>query len=160
MKKFRVVIDVLMFLVLIEVMSTPYLMPLFADDTRPGRSAAQMALRDAHIFFGIVLTVLLIVHIIQNWKWMMSICKNFGKLKWIIKFKFLMAILTLVFMTASIVSGVVWWLHGVTNFIRAFHALTSWFAVLVTGIHAGLHFGRFFTLCEQCLAKIEKTVKA
>ncbi|MCL2422105.1 MAG: hypothetical protein FWD03_09635 [Defluviitaleaceae bacterium] len=150
-----VVVDVAMFLVLALVVITPYLLTsrfgtLERSDLFLGWNAGTW-----HQNLGWLLTGMMVLHVILNFKWVMATAKNFKKISKASKSQFVIMLLLFVTMTASIVSGAMWGAAGrdATDCIRMVHTLTSWAAVWVVGIHIGVHFARFLSFFEAHAAK-------
>jgi len=156
-KRFSLVKDILMFLMLILLMLTPFGSQRFGDWF--------VHLTSFHMLFGIILTVLFVIHICLNFKWLTGTIKNWGKAPQAAKAKFWMMILVLIFMSASIITGIIWGLGigvtptnigGTNSFwifdlgsIRTAHATTSWAAFYLTGIHVGLHLTKFLSFLPK-----------
>ncbi|MCL2620660.1 MAG: hypothetical protein FWD97_06980 [Defluviitaleaceae bacterium] len=169
-KRVSLIVDILMFIVLIGLMLTPYLMRL--EDV--GRAwylfGWNWHLASWHILFGAILTVLFLIHIIINFKWLTGVAKNWAKGNQATKAKFWMMIIVCVFMSTSIITGILWGLGtGVAGFgtssmiaaggpfpgavpssaIGTWHTITSWAAFFFTGIHVGLHFTKFLSFTQK-----------
>ena len=52
----------------------------------------------------------------------------------------------LISMTISIITGIMWAVGPVTNSVRVLHSYSSWIAFVVTGIHIGVHLGKYISL--------------
>ena len=157
LKVVRVAVDILMFLVLILVVVTPYLLESrFGTLTRQqhflfdGGNAGQW-----HQWLGWVLTVLMVLHLILNYKWFFATTKNFFKVTKACRAQYIVMMLLIGFMAASIVSGAIWGSQGrdASQTVRMVHTLTSWGAVWVVGTHIGVHLVRFISFFEPKKAK-------
>ena len=157
-KRFSLVKDILMFVCLIMLMLTPF-------GNKPA-FGFMWHLTSWHMLFGCILTVLFVTHIILNIKWLTGTCKAWGKANTATRVKFFMMILVLLTMGASLTTGIMWGLGlGVGGFnnstiignaidlgdfpIRFWHALTSWAAFYLTGIHVGLHLTKFLSFVAK-----------
>ena len=152
-KAVRIAVDILMFIVLILVVVTPYLL-----ESRFGNLTRQQTfLFDSgnagqwHQWLGWTLTVLMVLHLILNYKWILATTKNFGKVTKACKTHYIVMLLLIGFMTASIVSGAIWGSQGrlASDTVRMVHTLTSWAAIWVVGTHMGVHLIRFFSFFEK-----------
>lgn len=173
-KRFSLIKDILMFICLIGLMLTPYL----ARHIDIGRAWYFLGLNwhfvTWHVLFGCILTVLFIIHIAINFKWLAGTSKAWAKANAGTKAKFWMMILVCVFMSASIVTGILWALGtgvsvgptsiiaggtvafesvGPSSTIAFWHTFTSWMAFFLTGIHIGLHFTKFLSFAQKPKAK-------
>ena len=157
-KRVSLFVDILMFICLIMLMLTPF-----------GTQQAfgfNWYLTSFHMLFGVILTVLYLIHIVINLKWLSGTTKAWGKANTATKAKFWMMILVLIFMCASITTGIIWGLgigaspvmgavlsvDDISAFlgtIRFWHALTSWAAFTFTGIHIGLHLTKFISFTQK-----------
>ena len=153
----RIAVDVLMFLVLIMVIITPYLLESrFGTLTR-----SQYFLFDGwnagtwHQRLGWLLTGLMVLHLLLNYKWIIATTKNLGKVTKACRVNYFVMLLLIGFMTASIVSGAIWGSQGrnASDTVRMVHTLTSWAAVWVVGTHIGLHLTRFISFFGSKKAK-------
>ena len=171
-KRLSMVKDILMFICLIMLMLTPYIL-------REQRGAESLwnaewlgwvwHLSSWHMLFGVILTVLFVIHIGLNFKWLTGTTKNWAKANAATKAKFWMMILVCITMTASIVTGIIWGLgigadpllDGSGSFgffnsmasVRVWHTITSWAAFYFTGIHIGLHLQKFLSFFAKPKAK-------
>ena len=162
LKVVRIVVDILMFIVLILVVITPYLLESrFGTLTRAqeflGRNAGTW-----HQHLGWVLTGLMVLHLILNYKWVWATTKNFFKVTRACKVQYVVMILLIGFMAASIISGAIWGARGrdASQTIRMVHTLTSWAAIWVVGTHMGVHLVRFISFFESKKPKVKKEAVA
>lgn len=88
MKKIKMIVDILMFVITILLM----------DINKTGRFN--------HEVLGISLTLLLILHIVLNFKWIKQITKNFKKVKKQTKLLYIVDVLTFVIYFTTIVLGI------------------------------------------------------
>ena len=168
LKVTRIVVDILMFLALILVLVTPYLMRanLFSEATLARRGIEGNSLRPWeflgwnlstwHQNIGWLLAALMVLHLVLNFKWILATLKNFKRLSQSCKINLVVMLLLIITMTISIVSGAIWGARpgpidrgGATQVVRVVHILSSWAAVWVTGIHMGLHLTRFFAFFKS-----------
>jgi len=150
LKVVRIVVDILMFIVLLLVVITPYLLESrFGNLTRQQMFLSRNA-GTWHQHLGWVLTGLMVLHLILNYKWVLATTANFFKVNKACKVQYVVMILLIGFMTASIVSGAIWGAQGrdASDTVRMVHTLTSWAAVWVVGTHMGVHLVRFISFFE------------
>ena len=169
-KRFSLIKDIIMFICLIGLMITPYIMRgtgnywIFGEGVPGDRQFNLIAL---HMVFGIVLTILFVIHIAINFKWLTGTTKAWKKANPATKAKFWMMILVCVFMGASIITGILWGLGsprveylGLSpagpfigqvpgSAIGTWHTITSWAAFYFTGIHIGLHLQKFLSFMAK-----------
>jgi len=155
LKVVRIATDVIMFLVLILVIVTPYLL-----ESRFGTLSRQqmflgMNAGTWHQRLGWVLTGLMVLHLLLNYKWVLATTKNFFKVTKAGWAHYIVMLLLIAFMAASIISGAIWGSQGryATNTVRMVHTLTSWAAVWVVGTHIGVHLMRFVAFFEPMTPK-------
>lgn len=174
LKRFSMFKDIIMFICLIGLMITPYIMRgngnmLVFGDGSPGD--LQLHLITFHFIFGVVLTLLFVIHIGINFKWLTGTAKAWGKANAATKAKFWMMIIVCLFMGTSIVTGILWGLGhpritdlGLTQVegllgatpstaLGTWHTITSWAAFYFTGIHIGLHLQKFLSFFAKPKAK-------
>jgi len=169
-KRVSLIVDIVMFIALIGLMLTPYLMRLDGIGRAWYLAGWNWHLASLHMFFGAILAVLFLFHIIINLKWLSGVAKNWAKGNQATKAKFWMMILVCIFMCTSIITGILWGLGtGVAGFgtssmitaggpfvgstpssaIGTWHTITSWVAFFLTGIHVGLHFTKFLSFTQK-----------
>ena len=158
-KQFSLMKDIIMFICLIMLMATPF-------GTTGVVFGWHWHLSTWHMFFGIILTIFFLIHIGLNFKWLTGVCKNWKKGNTATKVKFWMMILVCLFMGASITTGIIWALGlgaypimdpvlapadfgAFMSTIRIWHAVTSWAAFLLTGVHIGLHLTKFLSFLAK-----------
>ncbi|MCL2169604.1 MAG: hypothetical protein FWB74_06235 [Defluviitaleaceae bacterium] len=170
LKRFCLIKDIIMFVCLIMLMVTPYLMRLDGVGRNWYILGWNWHLASLHMFFGVILTIFFVIHIAVNFKWLTGTTKNWAKANAATKAKFWMMILVCIFMTASIVTGILWGMGtGVAGFgtdsmiaaggpfvgsspssaIGTWHTITSWAAFYFTGIHIGLHLTKFLSFAQK-----------
>ncbi|MDR2167860.1 MAG: hypothetical protein LBE35_08455 [Clostridiales bacterium] len=165
-KRFSLIKDILMFICLIMLMLTPYLMRWEPIGRAWYLLGWNWHLASWHQLFGIILAVLFVIHIALNFKWLTGVMKSWAKSNTATKAKFWMMILVCVFMSASIITGIVWGLStgarpafesvitlsggfGSGSPIAFWHTITSWAAFYFTGIHIGLHLPKFLSFAAK-----------
>ena len=140
-------VDVMLFVALLVVMITPFLIPPFLNPELPGRGMTTFTqfMRETHVFMGYAIAVLICAHIVLTWDWLVRTTKHFSKVRGLVKFQYVVMIILLVSMAVSIPSGIIWDVRGVapTPPLRAVHAISSWTALMAAGLHAGMHMTKF-----------------
>ena len=167
-KRVSLLVDILMFIMLIGLMLTPYLMRLDGIGRNWYLAGWNWHLASWHMLFGVILTVLFLIHIIINFKWLTGVMKNWAKGNQATKAKFWMMIIVCLFMSVSIITGILWGMGtgvpgtGIDSMgpfggtgptpasaIGTWHTITSWAAFFFTGIHVGLHFTKFLSFTQK-----------
>ena len=152
LKVVRITVDILMFIILILVVVTPYLLESrFGTLTRgqtflfDGGNAGQW-----HQWLGWAFAGLMVVHLLLNYKWVISTIKNFGKVTKNCKTQLIILLLLIGFMIACVISGGMWGAQGrdASDTVRMVHTLTAWASVLLIGTHIGEHLARFVAFFE------------
>lgn len=102
-----------------------------------------------HEWASFVFIPAVILHILLDWKWIVSITKRiFKKLNGEIRFNYILDMLLFFFMTSMIVSGILiseetlpsLGIHiQIDPFWTAFHALSANLLMAIVGIHLALH---------------------
>lgn len=168
----RVTVDILMFVVLILVVISPY----FIRTLTRAWTFLGWNLSTWHQVLGYVFTGLMVLHIVLNFKWLAAVTKNFLKVNTMARVSCIVTFLLFAAMCVSIISGIMWgrqpgppppvpfnpyiappaagW--GASQSLRVVHIISSWAAVLFTGIHVGIHFSRFITLLLPSQKKSSK----
>ena len=149
LKVARIVVDILMFIVLIVVLITPYLIrygPLERSSEFLGMNASAWHQRLGWIFVG-----LMVLHLALNIKWVLATTVNIFKVTKACKAQYIIMVLLIGFMVASVISGAMWGAAGrdASDCVRLVHVLTSWAAVWLVGTHMGIHFIRFLSFFES-----------
>jgi len=135
--------DILMFVCLLVLLQTPIRINIIRGG---GGGMDEWGLfYNLHIFAGATLTVLLVCHIIFNFREIMSV-RNYFKFPTIVKVQYWIMFLVLISMSVSIASGIMWAVGPATNFVRVLHSYSSWIAFIVTGMHIGVHLGKYISL--------------
>lgn len=146
-KRLCIWVDVLLFISLAVVMLTPFLIPPFLNPELPGRGMTEFTqfMRETHVFVGYAIAVLILLHIILTWEWIVRTTKNISKVRSLVKFQYLTIVVLLIAIIISIISGIIWDVRGVapTPPLRAVHAISSWTALVAAGLHAGMHMTKF-----------------
>lgn len=104
----RVVVDILMFVLLILVVISPY----FIRTLGRGWYFLGMNLSTWHQVLGYVFTGFLLLHIILNFKWLVAVAKNFLKVKRMTKAAFIVMLFLFSSMCVSIISGAYWGINS------------------------------------------------
>ena len=160
LKVVRVTVDILMFIILILVLITPYIMESrFGTLTRQqtflfdGANASWWHQRLGWVFAG-----LMVVHMLLNYKWIIATTKNFFKVTKNCKTQYIIMVLLIGFMVACVISGGMWGAQGrdASDTVRMVHTLTAWASVLLIGTHIGEHLARFFAFFESKKGKGKK----
>lgn len=156
-KKLSILVDVLLFISLLGVMISPFLIPPFLNPDLPGRGMTNFTqfMRYMHVWLGYSIGVLMLVHICLTWNWIKLSSKNFKKVKKIVKFQYILIWILFIAMGISIWSGVIWDVRGVapTPMLRAVHAISSWLALLCSGLHVGMHMPKFTSFFNKKTGK-------
>ena len=135
--------DIFMFICLILLLQTPIRINILRG---AGGGVDEWGLfYNLHIITGIVLTVLLICHIIINFREIMKV-KNYFKFPPMVKAQYWIMFAVLISMTISIITGIMWAVGPATAFVRVLHSYSSWTAFVVTGMHIGVHLGKYISL--------------
>jgi len=135
--------DIMMFVCLLILIQTPIRINMIRGI---GGGMDEWGLfYNLHIIAGGTLAVLIVLHIIFNFREIMSVRKYF-KFPPIVKAQYWIMFLVLVSMIVSIATGIMWAVGPVTNFVRVLHSYSSWIAFVVTGMHIGLHLGKYISL--------------
>ena len=127
MKKFKMIIDVLLLLDTI----------LLLDIDTSGRLF--------HEIFGIAMAILLLIHIVVNWSWIKNITKNLKKVNKKTKFMYVVNLLTAIIYFGAIVFGVI-----ISNELFKFktasnykliitHIIFGRLAIIIMFLHIGTH---------------------
>jgi len=153
LKAVRIVVDVLMFIVLVLVLVTPYLIrygPLERAQMFLNRNASTW-----HQHLGWLFVGLMALHLVLNYKWILATTRHFFKVTKACKAQYITMLLLIGFMVASVISGAMWGSRGrdASDAIRMVHVLTSWAAVWLVGTHIGLHLVRFVSFFESSKRK-------
>ena len=164
-KRFSLIKDILMFFCLIMLMLTPYLLRVDSVGRNWEFLGWWWHFSSWHMLFGVILTVLFLIHIAINFKWLTGTAKAWKKANAATKAKFWMMILVCIFMSASIITGIIWGLGipvagvmdpvlgmheaATLNTIQFWHTITSWAAFYFTGIHIGLHLQKFLSFTAK-----------
>ena len=154
MKKLRICVDVLLFIALLGVILTPYFIrinPAVAF-TSPGSALA----RNLHFIFGFAIAGLMVAHMVICWKWVTGILKNYKKAPILTKLQLWMMLLLFLSMAISICSGIMWGFFATPQLmalLQPLHQISSIMAIVIVGLHMGLHMSRFLGLVKKAPAK-------
>ena len=148
LKSLSVTVDILMVIVLILALITPYLLTSRFGTLERSQEFLGWNAGQWHQNLGWVFAVLAGVHVILNLKWLFATTKNFSKVNRITKAQLFMCLLLIIAMVACIWSGALWGSMGrdATDTVRMVHTLTAWATIWVAGIHTGMNWGRFMAL--------------
>ena len=151
MKKIRplsITVNILMIIVLALAVITPYLLTSRFGTLERSQEFLGWNAGEWHQNLGWAFAILAGVHVILNLRWLCATIKNFPKVNRITKVQLIMCLLLLAAMVACIWSGALWGSMGrnATDTVRMVHTLTAWATIWITGMHMGLHCGRFMAL--------------
>ena len=145
MKKFRIIIDVLMTIALLFLMAYN----LIGDVT--------------HEIIGTAIMILFLVHHIMNRKWIKSVFK--GKCTPFRIVQTILVILALITMLAQMISGIILSkyvfsfidLNGLTTIARTIHLLGAYWGFVFMSLHLGLHWNMMIIPVTKRLKKESKS---
>ena len=103
-----------------------------------------------HEIIGTVMAVLIVIHLIQNRKWLVAIPK--GKYTARRVFQTVLDLLLLIFMILQPVSGILMskylytfiQIHGISSLMRQIHMALAYWGFVLMSIHAGTHLQPLF----------------
>ena len=151
LKVVRITVDILMFIILILVLITPYLLErrfgtLTSANTFLGWHAGEW-----HQYLGWAFAGLMVIHLFLNYKWVVATTKNFFKVTRACRSQYIVMVLLIGFMIACVISGGMWGARGrdASDAVRMVHTLTAWASVWLIGIHMGVHLVRFMSFFES-----------
>ena len=132
MKKFKIIIDILLFIITIALFNIGLIGNLM------------------HEIFGTAMAILIIIHIILNFKWIRQVTKNFKKTNTKTKIMYIVDIFIMIIYLGAIICGIL-----IANEIFNFHMSSSLglvlthlilgrLAIITMFIHLGLHLDRIF----------------
>ena len=145
MKKFRIIIDVLMTIALLFLMAYN----LIGDVT--------------HEIIGTAIMILFLVHHIMNRKWIKSVFK--GKYTPFRMVQTILVILVFITMLAQMISGIILSkyifsfvdLNGFTSVARTMHLLGAYWGFVFMSLHLGLHWNMMIIPVTKRLKKESKS---
>ena len=145
MKKFRIIIDVLMTIALLFLMAYN----LIGDVT--------------HEIIGTAIMILFLVHHIMNRKWIKSVFK--GKYTPFRMVQTILVILVFITMLAQMISGIILSkyifsfvdLNGLTTIARTIHLLGAYWGFVFMSLHLGLHWNMMIIPVTKRLKKESKS---
>ncbi len=132
MKKLKIIIDILLFIITIALFNIGLIGNLM------------------HEILGIALAILIIIHILLNFKWIKQVTKNFKKTNTKTKIMYIIDILIMIIYLRAIICGIL-----IANEVFNFHMSSSLglvlthlilgrLAIITMFIHLGLHLDRIF----------------
>lgn len=133
MNKIRLVIDISMFFLTFFLMNVNLISPLW------------------HEIFGIVISVLIVIHLILNFRWIKNITKNIKKVKNQTRLLYFVDILTFFSYLVTIVIGILISI-SIFNFSTSYnpylmlmHHITGRLSLSLMLLHLGLHLNRIIS---------------
>lgn len=132
MKKFKVLIDILLFIITILLFDIELIGNL------------------NHEILGITLGILIMTHIGLNFKWIKQVTKNYKKVNKKTKVMYLIDIVTMLIYFGAIICGILIsdkifnFKMGSNLYIVLLHLTLGRLAIIIMFIHLGLHFDRIF----------------
>lgn len=142
MKKFKVLIDVLLFIITILLFNVGLIGNL------------------NHEILGITLGILIIIHIGLNFKWIRQVTKNLKKTNLKTKIMYFIDILTMLIYFGTIICGMLI-SYRLFNFkmssnlyLMLSHIILGRLAIIIMFIHLGLHLDRMFARVKSQKIKI------
>ncbi len=144
MKKFKIIIDMLLFIITIALFNIGLVGNLM------------------HEILGTVMAILIVVHIILNFKWIKQVTKNFKKTNAKTKIMYIVDIFIMIIYLGTIICGIL-----IANEIFNFHMSSSLglvlthltlgrLAIITMFIHLGLHLDRILKKVEN--KKVKKSI--
>jgi len=143
-KILHIVVDVLMFLALLVALISPVIIGVIRGGG--GGFPEWSPYRNLHMFAGWAIAVLIVVHIAINYRQILAAI-NFSGLPALSKVQYIVMLLMLILMAATVVTGAVWGNMGLgtPQMVRSLHSLSSWLAFLFTGAHIGFNISKFMS---------------
>ena len=144
MKKFKIVIDILLFIMTVLLFDIELIGNL------------------NHEILGIILGILIIIHIGLNFKWIKQVTKNIKKVNIKTKAMYMIDILIMLIYFVSIVFGIlisykIFNFHMSSNlYLMLAHLILGRLAIVLMFIHLGLHFDRLFSKIKS--KKLKKVI--
>ena len=132
MKIFKIVIDILLFVVTVLLVNIEISGRLF------------------HEILGITMAILVIIHTISNWKWVKQVTKNLKKVNTKTKLMYVVNLITMIAYWGSIILGILisnelFKLKTASDFkLTLVHIIFGKLAVIIMLVHIGMHLDRLF----------------
>lgn len=142
MKKFKLIIDILLFIVTVLLVNI------------------ELTGNLNHEILGITLGILIIIHIVLNFKWIKQVTKNFKKVNAKTKIMYIIDIFTMLIYFGAIVCGIlisdkIFNFKMSSNLILVLsHLILGRLANIIMFIHLGLHLDRAFAKIKNRKVKI------
>lgn len=144
MKKLKIIIDILLFVVTVALFNVGLIGNLM------------------HEILGITLAILIVIHILLNFKWIKQVTKNFKKTNAKTKIMYIVDILIMIIYLGAIICGIL-----IANETFNFHMSSSLglvlthlalgrLAIITMFIHLGLHLDRILKNVEN--KKLKKSI--
>lgn len=144
MKKFKIIIDILLFIITIALFNIGLVGNLI------------------HEILGTAMAILIIIHMLLNFKWIKQITKNFKKTNTKTKIMYIVDIFIMIIYLGAIICGIL-----IANEIFNFHMSSSLglvlthlilgrLAIITMFIHLGLHLDRILKKVEN--KKLKKSI--
>lgn len=144
MKKFKIIIDNLLFIITIALFNIGIIGNLM------------------HEILGISLAILIIIHILLNSKWIKQVTKNFKKTNTKTKIMYIVDIFIMIIDLGAIICGILianeifnFHMSSSLGFVLA-HLILGRLAIITMFIHLGLHLNRIFKKIKN--EKLRKSI--
>lgn len=130
MKKFKILIDVILFIVTILLFDIELIGNL------------------NHEILGIAISILILIHIILNFKWIKQVTKNFKKVNSKTKVMYVVDVFTMLIYLGAIICGImisdkIFNFHMGSNlYMMLSHLIFGRLAIIIMFIHLGMHLDR------------------
>ena len=153
-KHWCILVDILLFVSVVVVMITPFLIPPFLDtENFPGRGMTPFTtlMRNMHEISGYAIGVLIVLHMILTWQWIRNTAKHLSKVRGLVKFQYTLIWLLFAAMAVAIISGTIWIVRGgpPTPMLLLTHQISAWSAIMIVGLHVGLHLSKFLSFFNK-----------
>ena len=142
MKVFKIIIDILLFVVTFVLVNMDIIGHL------------------PHEILGITMAILLLIHIVTNWNWIKSVTKNFKKVNKKTKLMYVVNLLTMFVYFGAILFGIII-SHELFKFETSSnykfvitHIIFGRLAIVVMLLHVGMHLDRMFKKVKNKNIKI------
>lgn len=142
MKKVKILIDILLFIVTILLFDIELIGNL------------------NHEILGITISILIVIHIALNFKWIKQVTKNFKKVNLKTKVMYIVDIFTMIIYLGAIICGVmisdkIFNFHMGSNlYMMLSHLIFGRLAIIIMFVHLGLHLYRIFSKIKNTKVKI------
>lgn len=133
MKKFKILIDILLFIVTILLFDIELIGNL------------------NHEILGITIGILIIIHLILNFKWIKQVTKNFRKTNLKTKIMYIIDVFTMLIYLGAITCGIlisnkIFNFHTSSNLpLMLAHLILGRLAIIIMLVHLGMHLDRIFS---------------